>query len=99
MIVYIYNYSYYSYMIFLTADSTRVRSYGGITTKSILGQIDLCWTLTRPVTVGFCRDLHRYLRQEPSARSATKTTVGTLYSLVDVNFKSTNRPGNIYMFV
>ena len=97
-------------MIFLTADSivfpTRVQecevteeSLQRAFVQCLKGQKDLCWTLTRPVTVGFYRDLHRYLRQWPSARSATKTTVGTFYSLVDVNFKSTNRPDNIYMFV
>ena len=66
------------------------------------GQKDLCWTLTKPVTVGFYRDLHHYLRQWPPARSATKTTVGRFYLLVDVNFKSrrmSKRPDNVYMFV
>lgn len=66
------------------------------------GQEDLCWTLTKPVTVGFYRDLHRYLRHWSPARSATKATVGRFYLLVDANFKSrrmSRRPDNIYMFV
>ena len=63
---------------------------------------DLCWTLTKPVSVGFYRDLHRYLRQWPPSRSATKTTVGKFYLFVDVNFKCkrmSSRPDNIYMLV
>ena len=66
------------------------------------GQKDLCWTLTKPVTVVFYRDLHHYLRQWPPARSATKTMVGRFYLLVDVNFESgrkKKRPDNIYTFV
>lgn len=64
------------------------------------GQNDiLCWSLTAPVTVGFYRDLHHYLRHWPPARSATKTTVGRFYLLVDVNFKMSARPDNIYTFV
>lgn len=66
------------------------------------GRDDLCWTLIKPVTVGFYRDLHHYLRHWPPARSATKTTVGRFYLLVDVNFKSRKmvaRPDNVYCFV
>lgn len=66
------------------------------------GQNDLEWTLSKPVTIGFYRDLHRYLRHWPPARSATKTTVGKFYVLVDVNFKSgriSARPDNVYMLV
>ena len=54
------------------------------------------------MTVGFYRDLHHYLRQWPPAHSATKTTVGRFYLLVDVNFESgrmSKRPDNIYTFV
>ena len=66
------------------------------------GRQVLCWTLTKPVTVGFYRDLHHYLRQWPPSQSATKTTVGRFYLLVDVNFqfrKMSSRPDNVYMFV
>lgn len=66
------------------------------------GQEDLCWSLTKHVTIGFYRDLHRYLKQWPPARSATKTTVGRFYLLMDRNFQSrkiSSRPDNIYMFV
>ncbi len=66
------------------------------------GQQDLCWTLTKPVTVGFYRNLHHYLLRWPPSRSATKATIGRFYLLVDVNFQSTkmsSHPDNIYMFV
>lgn len=66
------------------------------------GRQDLCWTLTIPVTVGFYRDLHHYLHQWPPSRSATKTTVGRFYLLIDVNFQSrkmSSRPDNVFMFV
>ena len=82
-------------------DATE-RLLQGAFLQCLEGQKDLCWTLTKPVTVGFYRDLHHYLRQWPPARSATKTTVGSFYLLLDVNFKSggmSNRPDNIYMFV
>ena len=48
------------------------------------GRSDLCWTLTKPVTIGFYRDLHQYLRQWLPAHSASKTAVGTFYLLIDV---------------
>jgi hypothetical protein len=65
------------------------------------GRNDLDWILIKPVTIGFYRDLHCYLRHWPVARSATKTMVGRFYVLVDVNFKSgiSARPDNVYMFV
>ena len=66
------------------------------------GQENLCWILTKPVTVEFYRNLHRYLLQWPPSRSSTKATMGRFYSLVDVNFQSrrmSSRPDNIYMFV
>ena len=66
------------------------------------GRRDLCWVLTKPVTIGFYRDLHQYLRQWPPAHSASKTAVGTFYLLIDVNFKTrrmSSRPDNIYSFV
>ena len=62
----------------------------------------LDWTLTKLVTIGFYRDLHRYLRHWPPARSATKTMVGRFYVLVDKNFKHEKplaRPDNVYIFV
>ena len=66
------------------------------------GHSDLCWTPTKPVTFGFYRDLHQYLRQWPPARSASKTAVGTFYLRIDVNFQTRNMPSqpcNIYSFV
>ena len=66
------------------------------------GRQDLCWTLTKSVTVGFYRHLHHYLRHWPPSRSATKTTVGRFYLLVDENFQSgsmSSRPDNVYLFV
>ena len=86
---------------------TQVWCYGeSVLQKAFLqcleGRQDLCWTLTKPVSVGFYRDLHRYLRQWPPSRSATKTTVGKFYLFVDVNFKCrrmSSRPDNIYMLV
>ena len=66
------------------------------------GEQDLCWTLSIPVTVGFYRDLHHYLRQWPPARSATQKTVGRFYLLIDVHFQSkkmASRPDNVYTFV
>ena len=65
------------------------------------GQV-LCWTLAKPVTVGFYRDLHQYFRQWPPARSATQKTVGRFYLLIDVHFQSkkmASRPDNVYTFV
>lgn len=65
-------------------------------------QIGLCWRLDRPVTIGFYRELHKYLRKWPPSRSATKTTVGKFYRLIDSNFqtqRTSSRPDNIYMFV
>ena len=66
------------------------------------GQKDLCWTVTKPVAVGFYRDVHHYLQQWAPAQSATKTTVGRFYLLIDVNFKTrrmSQRPDNVYRFV
>ena len=66
------------------------------------GQNNLCWTLTKPATIGFYRDLHQYLRQWPPARLASKTAVGKFYLLIDVNFqirRMSSRPDNIYSFV
>ena len=63
------------------------------------GGQDLCWTLAKPVTVGFYRDLHHYFRQWPPARSATQKTVGRFYLLIDVHFqfkKMSSRPDNVY---
>ena len=51
------------------------------------GQGDLDLILMKPVTIGFYRDLHHYLSHWPLARSATKTSVGKFYALIDVNFK------------
>ena len=98
-------------LFFIAAESNvfpkEVQNYG--VTESLLqraflqcieGREDLCWTLSRPVTTGFYRDLHHYLR--PTSRSASKTTVGRFYLLIDVNFQSRtmlSRPDNIYMFV
>lgn len=80
------------------SESTLQRAF----LQCLEGQQDLCWTLTRPVTVGFYRDIHRYLRQWPPAQSATNATFGCFYLLIDVNFRSrrmAKRPDNIYMFV
>lgn len=103
----------YSCVLFLITDSnvfpSNVSQCG--VTESILqkaflqcleGRQDLCWTLTKSVTVGFYRHLHHYLRHWPPSRSATKTTVGRFYLLVDENFQSgsmSSRPDNVYLFV
>ena len=64
------------------------------------GQGDLDLILMKPVTIGFYRDLHHYLSHWPLARSATKTSVGKFYALIDVNFKlHAARPDNVYAFV
>lgn len=88
---------------------TSVQEYGiteDLLQKAFLhcleGQNDLDWTLRKPVTIGFYRDLHSYLRHWPPAQSATKTTVGKFYLLVDMNFKTgrmSARPDNVYRFV
>ena len=64
-------------------------------------QTDLCWTLDKPVTIGFYRELHKYLQKWPTSHLATKTTVGKFYLLDDANFRSRLSccPDNIYMFV
>ena len=65
-------------------------------------QTESCWTLDKPVTIGFYRELHKYLRRWPPSRSATKTTMGRFYLLIDSNFQTrriSSRPDNIYMFV
>lgn len=48
------------------------------------GRSNLCWTLTKPATIGFYRDLHQYLRKWLPAHSASKTAVGMFYLLIDV---------------
>lgn len=62
---------------------------------------DLCWSLHKPVTVGFYRALHSYLRKWPTSRSATKSAVGNFYTLIDLKFQKTvsSRPDNVFMFV
>ena len=60
------------------------------------GEIE--WTLDKPVTIGFYRELHKYLQKWAPSRSATKTTMGMFYLLIDSSFQ-TSHPDNIYMFV
>lgn len=61
----------------------------------------LSWSLHKPVTVGFYRALHNYLRKWPTSRSATKSAVGNFYTLIDPKFQKrvSSRPDNIYSFV
>ena len=70
--------------------------------ESAEGQAELCWTLDMPVTVGFYRDLHKYLQKWPLSRSASKATVGRFYVMIDYNFQRqriSSRPDNIYSFI
>ena len=61
----------------------------------------LSWSLQKPVTVGFYRALHNYLRKWPTSRSATKSAVGNFYTLIDPKFQKrvSSRPDNIYLFI
>lgn len=66
------------------------------------GETYLCWMLDKPVTLGFYRELHKYLKKWPTSHSATKTTVGRFYLLIDSNFQTkriSSRPDNIYAFI
>ncbi len=64
---------------------------------------DLCWSLHKPVTIGFYRALHNYLHKWPTSRSATKSAVGNFYTLIDPKFQKRSgafsRPDNVHLFV
>lgn len=62
----------------------------------------VCWSLNEIPTVGFYRELHRFLKKWPISRSATKTAIGNFYISIDPELqkKSTfSRPDNIYRFI
>ena len=66
----------YNSLVFGVTETLLQRAF----LQCIEKQRDLCWTLNdKPVTIGFYRELHKYLRKWPPSRSATKTTVGRFY--------------------
>lgn len=57
---------------------------------------------TKPATIGFYRDLHKYQQHWPPTSAVSKSAIGTLYLQIDVVFqtrKMSSQPSNIYSFV
>ena len=58
------------------------------------------WKLTCIPTIGFCKALHRFLKQWPLSSKVTKCKIAEFYMAIDAKLRAKGgRPDNIYRFI
>ena len=64
--------------------------------------VDVRWSLKGIPTVGFYRELHKFLGKLAASRGTTKITVGRFYVSIDPELRRKgmcSRPDNVYQFI